>query len=469
VTARFVVSLVLFTPALCSAIEPAPARADKDLPSRQRVREAKSYYCYYGPDRAAELSRYDVVILHTPAATPEVVKQLKDAGVVTIGYITCGEDLPPARKGDGTGPGGFASWYFDKDGDNQPDAHPIWKAPFANAADPKWRADRVAEAKRLVEEVGFDGIFLDTVDDVTIYPETFDGMAQLIHDFRRALPAAPIVMNQSWELMRKVAPAIDGVMLEGFSTSYDFENKRHRRNPPSWDDDGLSRVKKYIVPLREQHPLQVFVLDYADPSATEMIQLAKDRAATFGFLHCVAPMRLDEIYTVNAVGKADPKWWEKQATPATLSITLDASRNGFPAGTKIVPSSCFGGYTVAPVVDGIADRESLDWSRAAWASAEDGEPQWIEIHFPEPRSRGRLRIDWQSGHASRTFGVQTKASDDGTWADVMRVRDNRDASNFVSLPANPLTVIRIVQEPGGGSVERPNLMWVAQVSISEDK
>src|SRR5687767_13299154 len=63
----------------------APARAGDAtrpkekaaVPARQRVRDAKSYYCYYGAGRAKELSRYDVVILHTPAATPELVKELK--------------------------------------------------------------------------------------------------------------------------------------------------------------------------------------------------------------------------------------------------------------------------------------------------------------------------------------------------------------------------------------------------------
>jgi len=39
-------------------------------------------------------------------------------------------------------------------------------------------AGSVPEA--LAQDVGFDGIFLDTVDDVTIYPETFDGMVSRI-------------------------------------------------------------------------------------------------------------------------------------------------------------------------------------------------------------------------------------------------------------------------------------------------
>jgi hypothetical protein len=279
--------------------------------ARQRVRDPGIYYCYYGPDRVEELVKYDMVILHAPAATSDVVKQLKERGVVTIGYISCGED-ETLRVGDGTGPGGKASWYFDKDKDGKPDTHAIWKSIYANSADAKWRADRVAEAKRLVETVGFDGIFLDTVDDVTVFPETFDGMVQLINDFRRELPQAPIIMNQSWELLTKVAPAIDGLMLEGFSTSYDFEKKSYRRNPPKWDDDGLAMLQKYVVPTRRKHPFQVFVLDYAKAEQTELIQAAADRAATFGFQHAVAPVTLDEVYSIKVTAKPDPKWQQPQ-------------------------------------------------------------------------------------------------------------------------------------------------------------
>jgi hypothetical protein len=301
---RLAVAAVLLIAAVASA-------RDAGLPARQRVREAKSYYCYYGSDKVEALSKFDFVILHAPAATRETVTQLRDRGVVTIGYISCGED-ETLRTGDGAGPGGKASWYFDKDKDGKPDTHPVWKSIYTNSADPKWRADRVREAKRLITDVGFDGIFLDTVDDVTVYPETFDGMVELINDFRRELPDTPIVMNQSWELLLKVAPIIDGVMLEGFSTSYDFETKSYRRNPAKWDDDGLAAVRKYVEPARREHPFQVIVLDYAKPEQTELIQQAADRAATFKFLHAVAPVSLDEVYNVTVTPKPDPKWLQPQ-------------------------------------------------------------------------------------------------------------------------------------------------------------
>ena len=458
--AAFLQLVVLFVVLFASTVDAGELSA-----ARQRVREAKNYYCYYGADRAADLAKFDAVILHTPAATAELVKTLKAKNVVTIGYITCGEDLPPPRKGDGAGPGGLASWYFDKDNDGKPDMHPVWKSPFANAADPKWREDRVKEARRLVEEVGFDGIFLDTVDDVTIYPETFDGMVQLIRDFRAALPNAPIIMNQSWELLLKVAPDIDGLMLEGFSTSYDFETKGYRRNPPSWDDGGLASVKKYIVPTRAKHPFQVVVLDYARPNQKEFIQAAADRAATFGFLHCVAPVSLDDIYDTGITGKPDQKWWDRQTTPESMAFTLDPARNGFPAGTKLLPSSLFPGYGIAAVVDGVEDRSKLDWPVSAWASAEVGETESLEIRLSQARRGGTLQIDWQDNHASRAFVVQTRSSKASPWQDVRKFDDNHDDVCAIALPDEPYENIRILQAAGGGSKPRPNLMWISQVRL----
>jgi hypothetical protein len=303
-----------------------------------------------------------------------------------------------------------------------------------------------------------------------MFPETFDGMVQLIRDFRAALPDAPIVMNQSWELLLRVAPDIDGLMLEGFSSSYDFTNQRYRRNPPSWDDAGLANVKKYIVPTRARHPFQVVVLDYwenewAQPQQKAIIQAGADRAATFGFLHCVGPMQLDDIYHTGVTGKPDQRWWDRQTTPESLACTLDEPRNGFPAGTKALPSSLFPGYGVAAVVDGIEDRAKLHWSVAAWASAEAGETEFLEFRLPQPRRGGTLRIDWQPNHASRVFAVETRSSKSSPWLVVQKFDDNRDEVREIVLPDESYEHIRIRQAPGGGSKLRPNLMWVAQVRL----
>jgi hypothetical protein len=133
----------------------------------------------------------------------------------------------------------------------------------------------------------------------------------------------------------------------------------------------------------------------------------------------------------------------------------------------------FAGYEVAPILDGIVERGKLDWSKAAWASAESDETHSLEIRLPQPRRGGMLKINWQDGHASRAFVVQTFSStaatatseSGGAWRDVKRFAENRDAGCEVALPNEAYDAVRVIQSAGGGSALRPNLMWISQVRL----
>ena len=393
----------------------------------------------------------------------EDIAALKKLGVVVVGYLTVGED-DELRQADGSGPGGFASWYLDENHDGQPDQNGIWKSYYANANDPAWRADRVREARRLVGEDGYDGIFLDTLDTATAFPATAPGMVQLIEGLRAALPEAPIVLNQGFPMLERLAPSADGLMIESFTATYDFQTRSYVLHTPS-SLDWTRGVAERIRPLVERHHLKVLVLDYALPADRERIQLAADRAATFGYLFAAAPITLDAVYDMNIRGRPDPKWLAKQATPDTLRYTLPAPANGFPAATVLVPSGCYGGYRVAPLVDGIRERDKLYWADAGWASAEDGDEAWLELRFPEPLSAGTLRLQWavDNGrlHASRQYRVEVRRGSD--WEVVDRVENNTQAVTEHALPATPFEALRICQPPHGGSERRPDLMWLAQV------
>ncbi|HEV7300243.1 MAG TPA: endo alpha-1,4 polygalactosaminidase [Tepidisphaeraceae bacterium] len=454
-------------PATKPTAEMAAPKENRHLSARARVKAAASYYCYYGSGKVEELSHYDVVVLHSPQMKPADIKRLNDAGVVTVGYISVGESEPPKPlEGDGTGPGGFASFYFDKDSDNKPDMNPIWLSYYTNANDPKWREDRVREARRLVNEDGYHGIFLDTIDTAMANPETAPGMVQLVQELRAALPDAPIVLNQGFPLLPLLAPIADALMLESYTATYDFDSKTYMMNYPQSIDHHLSRTQREILPVLEKHPLKVFVLDYAPEHEVERIQEAANRAATFGFLFAAAPISLDSVYANNIVGKPDRKWLKKMTTPELLALKLSQTANGFPVGTSIKPSSAYAGYKIDPIVDGVTDRTTLHWSKAAWASAEDEEPAWIEFQLPEPRKGGALHIDWEPSHPSRAFTVQVKQGADSTWRDTKRTTENDARVTKVELPSEPYQAIRIHQEPGEGSTNRPNLMWIAQVFLN---
>ncbi len=451
-------------------VPPAPAHSDAALPPRERFKRTRTYTCYYGPDRIDALSHVDAAILHTPAQTAETVGRLNKLGVVTIGYVSIGED-DAVHPGNGRGPGGKASWYFDRKHTGQPEQNGNWGSYFANASDPAWRANRVAEGKRLCGTVGFDGIFLDTVDTVEIYPEARAGMIRLIGELRAALPDKVIVMNRGFAVLREpaVAGSIDGVMFEDFSDGYDFATKQYVRFGPSDLDYTRGVMLDTVAPVAKQYGLKVLALDYTEPTQHDRIQEAADRAVTFGMVPGVSDIALDAVYnTWDLTPHPDPKFLKVLSSLTDLQVTMDAARNGFPAGTIVRPSSCYMGYSVASVVDGVRDREALDWSKRAWASAEQpNAPQQLSLLLPTPVSGGTLAVtfavDGGQPHPSRSFDVAVRADDASPWQTVAAPRGQTQAVFHCPLPAEPIRQIRIVQTPGGGSAGRPDLMWVAQV------
>ena len=54
---------------------------------------------------------------------------------------------------------------------------------------------------RQIREGGYDGIFLDTIDTASAFPQTKEGMIRLVQALRTALPDAPIVLNQGFPLL----------------------------------------------------------------------------------------------------------------------------------------------------------------------------------------------------------------------------------------------------------------------------
>lgn len=108
-----------------------------------------------------------------------------------------------AASGGVAGPGGFASWYYDADGDGHVDQNGTWGSYFANVADPAWRAalrtyrndGTEGWYEYLIHTLGCDGLFLDTVD--TVAPAAWSGpysgeitaMIDLIAEIRAALPS----------------------------------------------------------------------------------------------------------------------------------------------------------------------------------------------------------------------------------------------------------------------------------------
>jgi len=439
----------------------APAKANRHLSARQRVAQAKTYSCYYGRKEVGRLSAHDLVILEDRNRKPEQdVKPLQERGVVAVAYISVGEDTE-VREG--------ATWYFDRDKDGKPDRNKVWNSWFADAADPSWRNDRLNEARRLIEGRGYDGLFLDTVDTAALYPNSLEGMVELIHQFREQFPDAVIVVNQGLGFIGRYAPYVDAVMIESFTLSYNFDDRTYFVRNPSSLDHSFRRITRDLLPALKSHPLKVLVLDYCGPNDLDAMQIGIDRATTFGFLWSASPIALDMVYDAKLTGTPNDKWKQRQATPESMRYTMAKAGNGFPAGTVITPSSTFGGYAVTPIVDGIANRADIPWNKAAWASGEYHEDHWLTFDLPKSIKASKLQVtfalDNGNWYASRKYQVQVRAEKTQPWHTVAERTGNTSSVVEHQLPGQSIQSIRIFQPEGGGHAERPHLMWIGQVQI----
>jgi hypothetical protein len=439
--------------------------------ARPRFKKIQSYACYYGKGQVEALKTRDAVIIETKSQTPESVAEIRKDGTLAIGYISAGED-DQLRKGDGKGPGGFDSAYFDRNHDDKPDKNEIWSSYFTDAATESWINHFLGKAKQMKEEYGVDGFFLDTVETFTLYTENRKPMVELIRRLREQNPDSVIVINRGWDLLADLDDVVDGLMYESFTLSYDFGTKSYVRMRPSALDEGRMIHDRFLKPAQEKHGLVVLALDYAAEPDAPGIQDSVDRAVSFNMIPEITTIYLDHIFPPKYKGQKNEKWLKDFLTPESMAYTTSKEINGFPAGTRVMPSSLYPDYEVSPVLDGQTNKVALGWRNRAWASNERPDPHWIEFQMPKAQPVSEVKVTWatDNGEAfpSKNFAVEVVPAGAAidAWKTVWKTNENHSKTCVVKFPETEVLRIRIAQEAEGGSTARPNLMWMEQVAIA---
>jgi hypothetical protein len=153
---------------------------------------------------------------------------------------------------------------------------------------------RIEKAKAIFDK-GCDGLFLDTIDTVDLYPDSIPGMVELIKKLKETYSDRKIVANRGMTIMDKFAPYIDGMMYEDINSSYDFEKEVYI----DYNEEELAISKEVcdsINQVRADYKYPVFGLDYADPDEKETIQKYYDATWEYDFIPYVSTIFLDQVY-----------------------------------------------------------------------------------------------------------------------------------------------------------------------------
>ncbi len=447
------------------------------FPLQTQWQKAKNFVCYYGKQKVDSLRKFDIAIIESRNYAAAEIEQIKSKGTIVIGYISIGEDIE-LRKGTGRGPGGNASYYIDMNGDNVPDQNPTWKSYYVDAGDLTWQNWIIKkQMHEVLEEKGCQGIFMDTMDSAEIFPSIREGMIQLIRRMQQAYPTAFLVANRGLIILEPVAPYISGFMYEAFSMAdYDWQKKEYLPQTLFQRTETAYKAVKLINRIREKYNFLVFALDYAKPTDLNKIQEYYNRAWSYNFLPYVATIELNQVF----IHKIKPKTRRgrlaqsyqefdllyqklpKQQNPKNMAL----SKNG----AVIRVSSSFPGYSTEPLNDGIRQSKDLYWALAAWASQETEAEHWVEVEFTESAPLDTIRICWafmDPTYAAPQF-YKIYGWFSNQWNELLFYQNhqtNREMDVFKIDSPIPMEKIKIVQPPANGPVERPNLLWIAEIEI----
>ncbi len=229
-----------------------------------------------------------LLVLEPHPARP--IAPLRGPGSILLGYVSFGE----VERGRPY----FAA--LDKAGALSA-ANPNWPdARLADLRHPAWRAAVLDRLVPAILALGYDGIFIDTMDNAEAMerqdPVANTGMvaagATLIAAVRARFPKIRIMLNRGYALLPDVAPKIDYLLGEAMASRWNFAAKRYELLSES---DWAWQAGRLRAARARNPALALMTLDYWNPADTTQIAALYARERAAGFSPYVATLALDRL------------------------------------------------------------------------------------------------------------------------------------------------------------------------------
>lgn len=244
--------------------------------------------CYTGDASPEQLKPFHLVVLDSDSHPP--LDLLKGRGRELLGYLSLGE-IESHRT------------YFEaaKAEGLLLRENPAWPGSFSvDFRDPRWRRRVIQHLVPAILASGFNGIFLDTLDDAAALeradPQKYRGMmtaaADLVRSLRQAFPQIRIMVNRGYDLLPQIAPFIDILLGESVYTTYDAQHKSYIRVPDAQYEQQVHSMREA---LHWNPKLRICSLDYWNPSDIREIRRIYQVERANGFAPYVATRELDRI------------------------------------------------------------------------------------------------------------------------------------------------------------------------------
>lgn len=222
----------------------------------------------YGKLKAETIKGYGYVILESKHYLPSNIRVIKSQNEKVFAYISLGEVNEHADH--------YKELKSSTLGKNK-----IWNSYYLDLRS----ANTNKVLMGMIDEIfkkGYDGLFLDNIDNFTTHGPQKDQKAELLALLKQIndkYPKKLFIQNAGLDVAADTANMVDAIAIESVATAYDFKAKKYQLKEKAAFETLLGRVKS----VNQATKIPVILIEYSDSAALNKQVLERIQDTQFDY------------------------------------------------------------------------------------------------------------------------------------------------------------------------------------------
>ncbi|WP_141878935.1 endo alpha-1,4 polygalactosaminidase [Gramella sp. Hel_I_59] len=207
----------------------------------------------YGDFDPELVKGYDYVILESAHFSSEDIKILKSNNQNVLAYVSFGEVNEAAP-------------HYQEISEYTLSKNDIWNSYVLDLENEQTRQTIFEIVRNNLETKGFDGLFLDNIDNYTSFgptPEKLTSLVSFLKLVKAEFPKSHLMQNAGLEALDETEEYVSSIAVESVATNYNFETSEYRMRESKDFNQRIDNLKS----VAQDIGLPIIIIEYAD-SAT---------------------------------------------------------------------------------------------------------------------------------------------------------------------------------------------------------
>lgn len=231
------------------------------------------------------LSQFDRIIVESENIKNDELKELKRNGAAAFAYLSIGE-VGPERD-----------WYDSLSPAATIGTNDVWKSKVMDLTSAEWQRFILRRVQALTQ-LGYDGLFLDTMDSYQLYAATPQkkaiqeaGLTRLLDRIKKQNPGIRLIANRGFEVIEHIGSQIEAVAAESLYAGWNNSDQAYQ---PVSDNDRQWLLNK-LTDIKARHNIDVIIIDYLPAAQRSESRDVAAKIVANGFIPWVANPALDYV------------------------------------------------------------------------------------------------------------------------------------------------------------------------------